>query len=298
MPKPTLANWLSVGLLGLIWGATFMVVALALKGYGPVTVAAARTGLGAVALVAAVAIDRRPLPVVSRRFAAHVLVIGLFSTALPFFLLSWGQQSVPSAFAGLSMAAVPLFVIPLAHIVVPGERLTVAKLMGFVLGFAGVLVLVGNEAFAADGALLPRLACVAAALCYAIASITTRRCPPVDAVVLTALALVVGSVALVPIMLLTEGIPAAAAPQAMLAIVILGLVPTALATLLRVATIRSAGPSFTTLTSYQVPLWSAFFGATVLGEQLSPRFLAALILILAGLALSQHQALRQAPRSS
>ncbi|MCY1127747.1 DMT family transporter [Frigidibacter sp. RF13] len=293
MQRPTLANWLSVGFLGLVWGATFMIIALALKGYGPVTVAAARTGLGAVTLVAAVLITRRPFPVISGRFLAHVLVIGIFSTALPFFLISWGQQSVPSAFAGLSMAAVPLFVIPLAHLFVPGERLTLAKLLGFALGFAGVLVLVGNEAFATGGALLPRLACVGAALCYAIASITTRRCPPVDAVVLTAMALVVGSAALIPAMLLTEGIPGPAAPQAMAAVILLGLVPTALATLLRVATIRSAGPSFTTLTSYQVPLWSAFFGALVLGEDLSPRFLAALILILAGLALSQNQAFRR-----
>lgn len=287
MQRPTPANWLSIGALGLIWGATFMVVALALRGYGPLTVAAARTSLGALALVAAMVATRRPLPQASLRLAAHIVVIGLFSTALPFFLLSWGQQSVHSAFAGLSMAVVPMFVLPLAHVFVPGERLTVTRIAGFSLGLAGVVILVGSEALTTAGGLLPRLACLSAALSYAIAAIATRRCPPVDAIVLAALSLCVGSLALIPAMLAVEGWPQVAAPGATLAIIVLGLVPTALAVLLRVTTIRTAGPSFTTLTNYQVPLWAAYFGWLVLDEALSPRFFVALALILCGLAVSQ-----------
>lgn len=287
MPTPTPANWLSVIALGLIWGATFMVVALALDGYGPLTVAAARTGLGALALVLAVVLMRRPLPDISPRLVAHTVVIGLFSTALPFFLLSWGQQSVPSAFAGLSMAVVPMFVLPLAHVFVASERMTVQKLTGFTLGLVGVIILVGSDALTTTGGLLARLACLSAALCYAISAIVTRRCPPVDAIVLAALSLCVGSLALGPAMLMIEGWPQASEPGATVAIIILGLVPTALAALLRVTTIRSAGPSFMTLTNYQVPLWAAFFGFLVLDEALSPRFFLALVLILCGLAVSQ-----------
>ncbi|WP_284164064.1 DMT family transporter [Frigidibacter sp. SD6-1] len=293
MPKPTLANWLSIMALGLIWGATFMVVALALRGYGPLTVAAARTGLGAVALVSAVLMTGRHLPGLSPRLVAHVLVIGLFSTALPFFLLSWGQQSVPSAFAGLSMAVVPLFVLPLAHLFVPGERLSLRKTSGFALGFAGVLILIGGDAFDGSGAPLAQLACITAALCYAVSAITTRRCPAIDPLALAALSLCVGSAALIPAMLLVEGRPVVTTGEATTAIVVLGLVPTALAALLRVTTIRSAGPSFMTLTNYQVPVWSALFGALVLHEPLTQRFFAALLLILAGLALSQRPAFRR-----
>ncbi len=286
MPQPALRDWLSIAALGLIWGATFMVIALALGGYGPVTVATARTTLGAVALWLAVLALGRRLPRWSARLAVHILVIGLFSTAVPFFLLSWGQQSVPSAFAGLSMAAVPLFVLPLAHVFVPGERLSWRKAAGFSLGFLGVVVLTGPDALAGSAAALPRLACLGAALCYAVSSIATRRCPPVDPVMLAALSLLVGAMALIPAMLASEGLPGSASALPMAAIVILGLVPTALATLIRVQVIRSAGPSFMTLTNFQVPLWSVLFGTLVLNEALSPRFFAALGLILAGLALS------------
>ncbi|MCX8507782.1 MAG: DMT family transporter, partial [Rhodobacteraceae bacterium] len=265
MQRPTPVNWISIGVLGLIWGATFMVVALALDGYGPLTVAAARTTLGALTLGAAtLALGRR-----TRIRAAHLpflLGVGLCSTALPFFLLSWGQQQVASAFAGLSMAAVPLFVLPLAHLFVPGERMSLPRVAGFCLGFAGVLVLIGPDALSGQGAALPRLACFGAALSYACSAILTRRCPPIDPVVLAALSLVVGSLVLVPVTLAHDGWPHLAAPQAVTAILFLGLVPTALAALLRVTIIRSAGPAFMTLTNYQVPLWSALFGALVLGE--------------------------------
>lgn len=287
---PTLSNWVSVIALGLIWGGTFMVVAIALRGYGPVTVAAARTTLGALALLSLVCVLRRPLPAPSSALAGFVVTLGVLTTALPFLLLSWGQQYVPSAFAGLSMAVLPLFVLPLAHVFVPGDRMTWRKSSGFALGLTGALVLLGPGIFAAgdgDLAALGRIACVAASISYAVGSILTRRCPPIDGMWLGALTLLVGAVILVPTMLLTEGVPGAAAPGVMLAIVFLGLVPTAFAAYLRVSVIRSAGPSFMTLVNYQVPVWAMIFGTAVLSEVLPSRFYLALALIATGLFVSQ-----------
>ena len=140
---------------------------------------------------------------------------------------------------------------------------------------------------------LAQLACIGAALCYSFASIFTRQCPPIDPVVLAALTLVVGAVILVPIMLVTEGLPTWQGTRPSIAIIVLGLVPTALATLLRVSVIRSAGSVFMTLVNYQVPIWSMVFGAWVLSESLPLRFYAALTLILTGLAISQWFSLRK-----
>ena len=140
---------------------------------------------------------------------------------------------------------------------------------------------------------LGQLACLTAAGSYAIASIMTRRCPPIDPIVLGALTLGVGSAVLIPAMLLFEGVPGPAAPLHMAAIVFLGLFPTALATLLRVIVIRSAGSVFMTLVNYQVPLWSVLCGALILSETLPLRFFAALALILCGLAISQWGSLRK-----
>lgn len=292
-PTPTPANWLSIAALGLIWGGTFMVVAIALEGYGPLTVACARTTLGALALGALMTALRRPLPAPVAGLWRSILAIGVLSSALPFFLLSWGQQYVPSAFAGISMAALPLFVLPLAH-VFSDEPLDGRKAAGVVLGFAGALVLIGPGLMALGRGAEPlaQLACVGASLSYACASILTRRCPPVDPVTLSALTLAVGAVVLLPAMLIVEGVPGWTGPRTGLAILFLGLVPTGLAALLRISVIRSAGSVFMTLVNYQVPVWSMVFGAWVLSEALPWRFFAALALILTGLAVSQGRTIR------
>ena len=289
---PTPFNWLSILLLGLIWGGTFMVVAIALEGYGPLTVACARTTLGAVTLLLLVRIMNRPMPQGALVWR-YLLVIGVLNTALPFALLSWGQQYVPSAFAGISMAVLPLIVLPLAHLF-SDEKMSTRKTVGVVLGFVGALVLIGPNAldFSAGSLALPQLACIAASCSYAVSSVLTRRCPPVDSITLAALALVIGAVCLIPAMLVFEGVPTWVDGRAAPAIIFLGLVPTAFAALLRVQTIRTAGSVFMTLVNYQVPVWSMIFGAWILSEVLPLRFFAALALILCGLGISQWAGLK------
>ena len=271
-----------------------MVVAVALRGYGPLTVACARTTLGALALLGLRAALQRPWPAFDRRLLKYLAFIGVLNTALPFALLSWGQQYVPSAFAGISMAALPLFVLPLAH-VFSDEAMSTRRLTGVLVGFLGALVLIGPGVLRIGTGWEPlgQLACIAAAMSYAVASIMTRRCPPIDPIAMAALTLVVGSMVLIPAMLLVEGLPGRATPVQMAAIVFLGLFPTALAALLRVTVIRSAGSVFMTLVNYQVPLWSVLFGAVILSETLPLRFFAALALILTGLAVSQWSSLKK-----
>ena len=293
-PQPTFFNWFSIIALGLIWGATFVVVAIALEGYGPLTVACPRVTLGALALLALMRILRRPLPDLTPRLIKYLFAIGLLNSAVPFALLSWGQQFVPSAFAGISMASVALFILPLAH-VFSDEPLTVRDSMGVVLGFMGAAVLIGPGVLKIGTGMEPlgQLACLGAAISYAISSIMTRRCPPIDPVVLATAVLVVGAIILIPAMLVFEGQPVLAEMRPTIAIIILGLIPTGLAAWLRVATIRSAGSVFMAPVGFQVPIWSMVFGALVLNEDLPWRFFAALAFILTGLAISQWANLRR-----
>ncbi|MEM9787182.1 MAG: DMT family transporter [Pseudomonadota bacterium] len=292
--QPTLTNWVSIASLGLIWGATFMVVAIALEGYGPLTVACARTTLGAFALLTLRRVLGRSWPTFTPQMTSYLIAIGLLNTALPFALLSWGQQFVPSAFAGISMAALPLFILPLAHLFTD-EKLNTRNSLGVVLGFVGAIVLIGPGVLQLGTGMEPlgQLACIGAAISYAVSSILTRRCPPIDPIAMAALLLTVGAAALIPAMLIIEGVPALSDARPTIAIIALGLIPTALAALIRVATIRTAGAVFMTLVNYQVPLWSMLFGAWILNEVLPLRFFAALGLILFGLAVSQWGNLRR-----
>ncbi len=293
--QPTKQDWIGVFSLGLIWGGTFMVVTMALEGYGPITVATSRTTLGALTLLLLMRITGRRFPTLTPALGGSIILIGVLSTAIPFMLLSWGQQFVPSAFAGLSMAAIPLMVLPLAHFF-SDEPLNLRRFLGVCLGFSGALVLIGPGLLQLGQGTEPlaQMACITAALCYAVSSILTRRCPPIDPVALAALTLLVGAALLLPIMLMTEGLPDWQSTRPTLALIVLGLVPTALANLLRVSITRSAGSVFLTLVNYQVPVWSMVFGAWILSEALPLRFYIALTLILTGMAISQWFSLRKA----
>jgi drug/metabolite transporter (DMT)-like permease len=300
--SPSPLAWLVLVILGLIWGGSFLGVELALTGFGPLSIAAVRIALAAVLLVAMALVAGHGLPATAsargRRIWLHCLGMGLFSNALPFALLSWGQRQVTSGFAGITMAVVPLLVLPLAHVFVPGERMTVRKSIGFAVGFLGVVLLIGPGAPPPGEEAVPvlaRLACIAASCCYAIGSIITRRAPAGPYLSFGAGGLLMAAVMIVPLALAVEGLPAEPPPQALLGALYLGIFPTALATVMLVFVIQSAGPSFLSLVNYQVPVWAVIIGMVALGEDLPPQFVGALALILAGLAVSEARARRGRP---
>ena len=297
-PQITAKSWLMVITLGFVWGGTFMVTEIGLRGMTPFWLATSRIAFAAVTMsliwaLRGFALFQSPPP---RRAILAVLTIGAVSTAVPFSLLAWGQQYVTSGFAGVSMASVALLILPLAHVFVPGERLTLRRLIGFGIGFVGVVILIGGQAFESAGTALEtpgRIACVAAASCYAISSVIMRRLPPIDPIGLATVLLIIATTMTVPLALLTEGLPQMPDRQTWAVLAFLGLIPTAAANLLRVLVIRSAGPVFMSLVNYQVPLWSVLLGALILSEPLPPSLTGAMALILLGVAISQWGALRR-----
>lgn len=297
-PEITAKSWAMIATLGFVWGGTFLVIELALVGITPFWLAACRIGFGA--LLTSVIWWMRG----GRLFTTpttggqriNLYVIAALSSAVPFMLLSWGQQYVTSGFAGVSMASVALMVLPLAHFLVPGERITLRRSIGFVIGFVGITILIGGQAFESTGVSLEmpgRIACVAAAACYAVSSVLMRRLPPVDPVGLSAVLLLLGALLVIPMAWVVEGPPPMLDTRTLWLVVFLGMVPTAAANLLRVTVVRTAGPVFLILVNYQVPVWSVLMGAAVLGESLPASLIWAMALILAGVALSQLGALRR-----
>lgn len=277
-----------------------MAVSLALADFGPLTIAAGRVTLAALILVGIAYVRGVGLPdagdATGRLVWLSALSMALTSNAVPFSLLSWAQKSVASGFAGVCMAIVPLFVLPLAHVFVPGERMNLRRLIGFLIGTAGVIVLIGPDAFVSTGAeteTIARLACVAAAGCYAIGAIVTRLCPEVEFLALAAATMLLASLCMLPVALIVEGWPANADPVPLLALLYLGVLPTAGAQIILVRVVRQAGPVFLSLVNYQVPIWSVLLGALLLSEPLPASLLSAMTLILTGLALAQYGALRR-----
>jgi len=291
----SLINWTLLIILGIIWGGSFMGSKLALDGFGPMTIAALRLLIASAILVSYACLFRSGLPSwktpTDKRIWLHILGMGLFTNAIPFTLLNWGQLRVQSGFAGISMAVVPLLVLPLAHFLVKGDQMTRKRALGFAIGFIGVIILVGPEKFITPTGdplePIARLACIIAACCYATGSIITRLCPPVGLISYSAAGLLIGTLGMVPVALYVEGWPEFTSTQALFGVLYLGIFPTALATLMLVFVINNAGPSFMSLVNYQVPIWAIIFGVVFLNETLPASFIWALGLILFGLLVSQ-----------
>jgi len=306
IPTPTPAmiiNWAILITLGAIWGASFLGVELALTGFGPVTIAAGRVSAAGLILVVVAIAYGDGLPhfrtATDQRIWVHCLGMALFTNAIPFCLLSWGQQIVTSGFAGISMAVVPLFVLPLSHFLVPGELMSRIKIAGFLFGFIGVALLIGGDKILVNTTPSPlmftaQLACITASACYAIGSIITRLCPPVSALSFAAAGLMLGGIILIPAALIIDGVPHLPGGVAFAGLAYLAIFPTAIATILLTVLVRRAGPPFLSLVNYQVPVWAVVIGAIVLDEALPGHFLMALAVILSGLFIAQLGRRRQA----
>lgn len=289
--NPGALNWALILALGIIWGSAFLGVRISLDGFGFWQVAALRTGIAAVVLVVGAALFHQPVWAIRSRPAwGACIAIGAGAIALPFLALAWGQQHVPSAFAGVAMGTVPLLVLPLVYAFSPEEGIGPRRIAGVALGFLGLVILVGPGALDPSGSnldALGRLACFGAAACYAVGSVVTRRSPPMPPLAFAAASMSVAALVLVPLALWQEGWPEAWPMRPTVGMLYVALLPTALAAFIRVRVITTAGSLFMSLTSYMVPVWSVIFGIMILNEDLPAQLFIALALILSGIALSQ-----------
>lgn len=286
MPRRSRADWALLGALVLMWGTAFAVIRLALDSVHPLGVAGGRIVVAAGVLSATLRLAGFRFPRGARAWS-WFLLLGLVGNALPFYLVSWGQERVASGATGILMAMNPLVTLVLAHFFVAGEPLTRARLAGFGLGFVGVLVLLGPAALLElRGDVARQAAILGGSVCYAANSILARRMPDTHPLVASACVLLAASVALAPAALAE---PLAVEPSAtsLLAVLWLGVVPTATATVVYFRIVSSAGPTFLSLVNYPVPVVAVATGALVHAERPGAQGLVALALILAGIALAE-----------
>lgn len=286
--------------LVLLWGTAFMFIHIAVREISPLALTAGRLTVAALVLNAWLWLAGERYPRDLARWARFAL-LAVVGSALPFTAISWGQQVVPSGTAGLLMGVIPLLTLVLAHHYSPGERMRANQLVGFVTGFAGIAVLTGPEALRGLGGssdvLLRQAAILAGALCYAVNAILIRRLPPTPPLVSSAAVISLAAVMMLPLGLRDVGEYAGASHAAIASVVWLGAAGTAVATWVVYRLILRAGATFASVMNYLIPCVALISGAALLGETVESRALIALFLILAGIALSQLDAVASARRA-
>ena len=284
----TRLDWILFVLLGFFWGSSYLFIKIGVEaGLQPFTLVALRLLIGLALLAVVVGVAREALPREGRMYG-HLAVMGFFSVALPFMLITWAEQSVDSSLAAVLTGAVPLFVIPFAALILPSERITLNGLLGVGIGLVGVAIVVGfDPASLAGTGLVAQLALIGAAASYAIGGVYARRNvqglrPMIPALFQVAFALVMTGI---PALVLERPWERGMAPEAIFAVVWLGLLGSGAAYLVFFRLLRSWGATRTVLVAYLLPIWGIVLGALVLSEPIDARLITGTALVIGGIAL-------------
>jgi drug/metabolite transporter (DMT)-like permease len=268
--------------LAAIWGSSFMFIEIALRDLEPSTLILLRMASGAAALGVYLKAMGRSVSAL-RAWVWPLALLGLANTAVPFFLIAWGQQYIDSGLASIFNASAPLFTALFAIAYDHSQRATGLRLVGILVGFTGVVLLVGFELSGGERAVAGGLAVVAASACYGIGGLYAGRrfagLPPS----LVAFGALVWSTAFV----LPFGVAQASSIgwEATLSVLYLGIAATGVAYLLYFGLIAGAGASKAVLVTYLVPSLALVYGAVFLDEQVTAVAISGLVLVLAGVAL-------------
>lgn len=281
-------DWAILLFLSVLWGGSFFFIEIALETVQPFTLVLIRVALAAAMLWAFLWWRGQRLPLPPGAARAY-LVLALLNNAIPFSMFALAQEQITGGLASILNATTPIWGVLVAHLFTADEKATPNKVIGVLLGFAGVAVLIGMDFLGELGrGFLAQLACLAATLCYALAGVWARRFRRMG-IEPTAVAtgqLTAAALVMLPPVLLFEPPWQAAAPSASawLALGALALFCTSLAYILYFRLLASAGATNSLLVTFLIPVTAILLGALFLGEHLAPRSFAGMALIAAGLA--------------
>ncbi len=263
-------NWALLLLLAGFWGASFPFTSIALQSMDDIAVVTYRIGLAALFLYIIIRARKWPIPKFGKIWF-HFFITGSLMCSIPFSLIVWGQQFVPSGLAAIFNASTAIFGAALAPIFFTDERLRPHKILGIIIGFSGIIVAIGINNLASLSLYnLGQWAIVLATLCYALGGIYGKKFlmgtkPQINALGMVSTAAITMLAALLIQLPTTDYIPDS---SGIFAIFYLALIGTSGAYLLYYYLLREIGVSNTTLVTLLIPIFSISLGAIFLHESL------------------------------
>ena len=276
-----------IGLLAAFWGASYLFIKVAGRGFEPATMMMLRLALAASLLLVVLAAQRGWSATVAgmQSLGWEGFALGVVNGAIPFTLIAWGEKHIDSGVAAIANASMPIFVVLLAIRWKPSERVHGLRLVGFLVGLVGVGVLAGVHPEGGWWGAAGTLAVVVASVSYAIGSLWGQRLiAHTSGLTLSAASMIGGLIVLLPLGLwqLPSHAPGWKATGSVIALAVIG---TALAQIILYRVLRSDGAARVSLVTYLLPVTALFYGVLLLNEPLTWEELAGMVLILGGVAL-------------
>ena len=283
-------HWLVFILLGAVWSSSFMWIKIAVQEVGPITLVAFRVLFGLLFGILVIFIQRVQLPRSFKEWSP-LLLLGITNVAIPFFLISWGELSIDSAVAAILDATVPLFTILIAHYLLHDDKMTLPKVLGLLIGFAGVIILMSKDIGASFGSLLGQLAVILASAFYAASAVFARKTTEYTPGILRSAGPLVSATVVMWLATFFVESPVEI-PQlgiTWIALLFLGILGSGLAFVLAYYLIHEIGPTRTTMVTYLFPLGGVILGVAFLNEELSWQLLVGAALIIVSLVVANWQ---------
>ncbi|MCA9245317.1 MAG: EamA family transporter [Phycisphaerales bacterium] len=278
------AHWLLLIYLALIWGGSFFFVKIILREVGPMTLVFTRAAGAAVLLYLIVQLRGLRMPRDPRVWLLFC-VMGALNILIPHNLIAWGQTRIDGGLAAILNATTPLFGVIVAHFATRDERITANRLVGVIIGMAGVALVIGPAALWKVGGALGQVAVLGAALCYAFASVVGRRLKAHPSIVVATGQVVCGALlACAPAMIVEQPwtLPRPG-PATIASLAALAVLSTALAYIIYFYLLARVGATNITLVTFLIPVNAILLNGVFLGERLEIHQFAGMGVIALGL---------------
>ena len=289
-------EWFLLSILAILWGGSFFFAELAIPSIPPFTIVAARVSLAALTLIVFCIVAKLQV-----KFTAEILFafvgMGLLNNVIPFSLIVWGQTQIASSLASILNATTPLFTLVVAHFLTADEKMNVKKLVGVLVGFAGVVIMISPQLVGQiNGTIIGQLFVLAATLSYAFSGVFGRRFKNlgVNPIVTATGQLVMSSFILIPIALVIDLPWQLATPdiKVFLAIGGLAILSTSLAYVIFFEILQRAGASNLLLVTFLIPVTAILLGVLVLNESLFGEQIAGMVVLAVGLLIIDGRVLK------
>lgn len=280
-------HWIVFITLGIIWSSSFLWIKIAVQEIGPITLVAYRVLFGLLFGLVVVFIQRPQWPRTFKEWFP-ILLLGIVNVAIPFFLISWGEQAIDSAVAAILDSTVPLFTIVLAHFLLHDDKMTFSKVFGLLLGFAGVVILMSKDIGTSAGPLLGQGAVVLACAFYAGSTIYARKFTENTPGIFRSVGPLISSTAVMWMgtIFIESPVKVPQLPITWIALLWLGILGSGVAFIMNYYLIHEIGPTRTTMVTYIFPLGGVILGVLFLHEQLTWQLLTGASLIIVSLVVA------------
>ena len=285
MRETTSFDYFLLTLLALIWASAFFNIKIATYSYGPLTIAFLRIIFGTIPVVLLCYIKKIKIEAFSKDWYWFAS-IGIINLVIPFFLIAYGVQKVQSNLAAILMASTPLTAAGLAHFFTKNEKINLAKSIGVLIGFSGIIFLFSDNILINEGNIFSAFLILFGSCFYVVGGLLTLKISDKKNENVTASILIWGTLILMPISLFLEK-PWNLTPRldSTFALIYLGIFSTGIAWLLRFYILKHNGLVFQAQVAYLIPIFGVILGFLILNEAITSKVILSLITVIIGIYL-------------